>query len=360
LFLLILITALAEHVCKNANTFLSTENFINILWQWSDVGILAIGMTLVIILGGIDLTVGSLTALAGGIGIWVMNTIIGAHDVLQQISDARDIGMPSPFSDFRSELAHLVIQLHLDGSEFWGVSLGVFAMLGIAAAAGALNGLLIARGKIAPFITTLGGFAAYRSLALAMVDGGSFNSQSTRILPALGGGIPIPGIMIAPNMPLRLPYSVIALFVIAGLAGVILNRTRYGRYVIAIGCNERAARYSAIDVSTIKIITYTLSGLLCGIAGLMIVSRNGSIASSSTGSLYELDAIAAVVIGGTRMRGGSGSILGTLLGVMILGVIASMLNFLDVSPYLQGLVKGVIIIAAVLVQRVGGKRTEDA
>ena len=139
----------------------------------------------------------------------------------------------------------------------------------------------------------------------------------------------------------------------------MLNRTRYGRYLIAIGCNERAARYSAINVARVKILTYTLSGLLCGIAALSIAARNGSIASSSTGTLYELDAIAAVVIGGTRMRGGSGSILGTLIGVAVLGVIGNMLNFLDVSPYLQGLVKGLIIVAAVLLQRVG-RAKEDA
>jgi ribose transport system permease protein len=159
-------------------------------------------------------------------------------------------------------------------------------------------------------------------------------------------------------LPLTVPYSVIALLFLAALFGILLNRTRYGRYVIAIGCSERAARYSAIDVRQIKLITYTLAGLLCGVAALALASRNGSIASSSTGTLFELDAIAAVVIGGTRMQGGSGTILGTLIGVAILGVIGSMLNFLDVSPYLQGLVKGLIIVAAVLLQRVGRVKEE--
>ena len=358
LIALVFATSAVEHARKGSGTFLKPENLINILQQSAAVGILALGMTLVIILGGIDLSVGSLTALAGGIGVWVMNTVIGAADLLAQMKDAQDNDLPMPVSAFRAALAHGAIHLHIDGSEWTGALLGIATMLAVGLVAGWINGVLISRGKIAPFITTLGGLAAYRSLALAIADGGSFESQSQMVLPALGGGLAIPGVQIGPGLPLTVPYSVIIMFLLAGVLGVLLNRTRYGRYVIAIGCNERAARYSAIDVRRIKLLTYVLSGLLCGIAALTLASRNGSIASSSTGTLFELDAIAAVVIGGTRMQGGSGSIVGTLVGVAILGVIGSMLNFLDVSPYLQGLVKGIIIVAAVLLQRVGRSKEE--
>jgi ribose transport system permease protein len=356
LLFLIVATALVERWRNGSNTFLKPENLINILQQSAAVGIVAMGMTLVICLGGIDLSVGSLTALAGGVGIWVMNTIIGAHDLLAQLKDAQDNDLPLPISGFRAGMAQWAINWHLSEHEWIGVLAGIAAMLVVGLAAGWLNGMLVARGKIAPFITTLGGLAAYRSLALALGDGGSFESQSQNILPAIGGGMPIPGVFIRPDLPLTIPWSVVGLLVLAGVFAVILDRTRYGRCVVAIGCNEEGARYAAINVKRVKLITYMISGLLCSIAGLALASRNGSIASSSTGTLMELDAIAAVVIGGTRMQGGSGSIVGTLVGVGILGVIGSMLNFLNVSPYLQGLVKGIIIIAAVLLQRVGREK----
>jgi ribose transport system permease protein len=143
----------------------------------------------------------------------------------------------------------------------------------------------------------------------------------------------------------------VILLVLAASAGVVLNRTRFGRYVIAIGANERSAVYSAIAVHRVKLMTYALVGVCSGVAAALLASRMNSISSSQTGSLYELDAIAAVVIGGTRMRGGAGTIIGTLIGVLILGVIGNMLNLLQVSVYWQGLVKGLVIIGAVLLQR---------
>jgi ribose transport system permease protein len=159
------------------------------------------------------------------------------------------------------------------------------------------------------------------------------------------------------GQPLVLRWSIIVFIVAAVLAHVVLNRTRYGRYVYAIGSNERAARYSAIAVSRVKLFTYGLIGTLVGVAALMNSSRMNSVSSGQSGSMWELDAIAAVVIGGTRMTGGRGQIWGTVVGLLILGVIGNMLNLLQVSPYLQGLVKGAIIVAAVLLQR--GGRTEQ-
>jgi ribose transport system permease protein len=234
--------------------------------------------------------------------------------------------------------------------------LAAFALIVIAGTvAGAINGLLVAKGKLAPFIATLGGLAAYRSLAMAFVAGGEYRSGTERFGVFGAGGIPIPGTNIAPRaaraIPLLLPWPVLVFAALAVVAWIVLNRTRLGRYIIAIGSNERSAVYSAIKVARVKILTYSILGFCTGVAALLAASRLSSVSSSSSGTLYELDVIASVVIGGTRMRGGSGTIVGTVIGVLILGVIQNMLNLLQVSVYLQGLVKGVIIICAVLLQR---------
>ena len=304
--------------------FLRPANLINILHNWSFVGFIALGMTFVIILGGIDLSVGSLVAFAGGLGIVVMNAVIRGT-----------------------------------GAETAGVLAAFAAIVAAGAAAGLLNGVLIAKGRVAPFIATLGGLAAYRSLALAMIEGGEFRSESAAAFARLGTeGIPI-GFHVfgrevlysAYGQPLVLPWPVVVFAVAACLAHVLLDRTRYGRYVYAIGCNERAAVYSAVRVGRVKIATYGLLGFLTGVAALMNSSRMNSVSSGQTGLMWELDAIAAVVIGGTQMSGGAGTIFGTVIGLLMLGVIGNMLNLLQVSPYLQGLVKGLIIVAAVLLQR---------
>jgi ribose transport system permease protein len=321
LVVLILFTVVFELATKGHTNFVRGENLFNILRQWSFVGIIAIGMTFVIILGGIDLSVGSLVAFLGGLGILLMNAILGAG-----------------------------------GPEWVAVLMAFGVMLVAGLLAGVFNGLLVTAGRIAPFIATLGGLAAYRSLALAMVDGGEYRSASRSLFAGIGtGGIPIPFTNIAPRapepIPLLFPWPVIVFIALAAAGWVVLNRTRYGRYVYAIGCNERAAVYSAVDVARVKLVTYALLGLCVGVASMLLASRMNSISSSGTGILYELDVIAAVVIGGTSMRGGRGTIGGTVIGVLILGVVGNMLNLLQVSPYLQGLVKGLIIIGAVLLQR---------
>ena len=320
LVLLVAATISFEIYRKGRSDFITPENLLNILRQWSFVGIIAIGMTFVIILGGIDLSVGSLVAFLGGAGILLMNYLITAG-----------------------------------ASELTAVLAAIGVMLIGGALAGASNGLLITRGRIAPFIATLGGLAAYRSLALALVDGGEYRSQSPQYFSRFGsGGIPLDsiGLWIIPGrLPLTFPWPVLVFLILAGAGWVLLNWTRFGRYVIAIGSNERAAIYSAIRVDRVKLLTYTLAGFCTGVAAALQASRLNSVSSSGTGVLYELDVIAAVVIGGTRMRGGAGTIAGTVIGVLILGVIGNMLNLLQVSVYYQGLVKGLIIIGAVLLQR---------
>lgn len=351
LLLLVVVTTLRNP------TFIGGENVLNVLRQWSFVGIIALGMTFVIILGGIDLSVGSLVAFAGGLGILTMNTAITAAGLVADYEAARGQAAATlPTGPCRYALAKLCLTLGLAGSEPLGVALAFVLIVLAGALAGLITGLLVTRGRLAPFIATLGGLAAYRSLALAMVNGGEYSSRSPNLFKAIGtGGIPIPGTNVAPNapvpVPLLIPWPVVAFVLLAVLAHVLLTRTRFGRYVVAVGCNERAATYSAIAVDRVKLLTYVLTGLLTGVAALLLASRMNSVSSSGTGLYYELDVIAAVVIGGTSMSGGKGTIVGTVIGVLILGVVGNMLNLLQVSTYLQGLVKGLIIIVAVLVQR---------
>lgn len=367
LLLLVIVTAVCEQVTRGESVFLKPENLLNILRQWSFVGIVAVGMTLVIISGGIDLSVGSLVAMAGGVGIWLMNTAIQANKIIsdnaaalkehaENVAIGLTLPLELPWSGTRVWIAERFAGLGWAQSEAAGVTIAIVSTFLIATLAGWITGVLVAKGRLAPFIATLGGLAIYRSIALSLADGGEFRSASTKLFKAVGtGGINLPFGELRPGVPLQLPWPAILFIAFAILAGYLLNKTRYGRYVYAIGSNERAAVYSAIHVDRVKILTYTILGAACGLAAVLLGSRMNSVASSSTGSLYELDAIAAVVIGGTRLNGGSGSIRGTVIGVLILGVISNMLGILDVSPYLQGAVKGSIILAAVLLQQVGRK-----
>jgi ribose transport system permease protein len=218
-----------------------------------------------------------------------------------------------------------------------------------------INGMLIAKGRLAPFIATLGALVAFRSAAGWIANGGQFFSNGSHLFEQLGAGIAIPGTNISRSIrhkiPFQFPYAIMVWLVVAIAGAIVLNRTRLGRYIIAVGNNERAARYSAIAVDRVKIITYSLMGLLVGIAAIMEAARYTSVNSASTGSLKELDAIAAAVIGGTRMEGGSGSIAGAVIGALLLGVIHNIIVMLGINSQAQGLVMGLIIIAAALAQR---------
>lgn len=298
--------------------FLKPENLRNIINQNVPVGILAVGMTFVIITGGIDLSVGSMIAFVGGLGLTILN---------------RQIGGGTP--------------------ELTAAMIAAGSMIGLGAFAGLVQGLIVAYGRVTPFVTTLIGMLAFRSMTLALANGGEVRSQSTEVWPAWGSdGIHLPFIKIAEGrMDLVITYAILAFFVVIALASFILNKTRYGRYAIAVGANERAARYSAIPVERIKILTYVLSGVAVGIAAIFLSGRMNSVASGSQGLFFELDAIAAVVIGGTSLRGGFGRIWGTFVGVLLLGVINNMLIFAGVGSHWQGVVKGLVILLAVLLQR---------
>ncbi len=284
--------------------FLRTRNLLNILRQVSYTGIIGLGMTFVIITGGIDLSVGSMTALVGGIGILVLNAMGGGP---------------------------------------WAILVAILAAIALGAGFGAANGLVITKGKVAPFIVTLGTMAIFRSLTLYISGAGEFRSQSS-LFPEVGMGY-----------FLGLPNPVWIFIGLAVLFWLILNHTKYGRYMCAIGSNERVAKYSAIKIDKIRFFAYVIVGITVAVTAVLLSSRLNSISSSNAGQNYELDAIAAVIIGGTAMSGGSGSIFGTVIGAIILGIVNNMLNMLGVSPYLQGTVKGLVIIAAVLIQRKNNK-----
>lgn len=325
------------------DAFAKPMNLINILRQTSFIGIIAIGMTFVIILGGIDLSVGSMVALLGGMGILVMNAVA-----------------ESP--------------ANADVIQYGPIVLAAALMLVGGPLLGLANGTLIAKGRVTPFIATLGGMAAFRSLSLAFADGGEYRSEVSSFRFMGSGKLELGFLPIAKDTPLPLHTPVMIFLAVAIAAHLLLRKTNFGLHVQAIGDNEKAARYAAVPVDRVRILTYALSGLTCGIAALLISSRLNSVSSSQTGTLYELDAIAAVVVGGTRMQGGSGRIWGTVVGVLILGVVNNLLNMLNPDVlgqiartlhitwthldklnviHLQGLIKGAIIVAAVLVQRSG-------
>lgn len=314
LLLLIVGTAMVEafRVPAEERAFLTTRNFSNILGQWSYVGTVAIGMTFVIILGGIDLSVGALVALAAAAGMYTLNAAAGWGDG-------------------------------------WAILMASAVCIAGGAALGLFNGVVIAKGRIAPFVATLGTLAIYRSLVLAPAQGGEIRSEVAAFGEFGGAMVRIPWIGTEGN-PLPVRMAVFVFLGVALLSHLVLARTVFGRQVYAIGDNPRAARYAGIKIGLVTTSVYGIAGLTCGIAALLNASRLNSVSSSSLGLFYELDAIAAVVIGGTRLQGGAGRIFGTVVGVLILGVVSNMLNMLQVSNFYHGLVKGLIIIAAVLVQ----------
>lgn len=301
LFLLIIVGALL-----NPN-FLSPGNISNVLARSSFIGIIAVGATFVITAGGLDLSVGSMAAFLAGVMIIVINWLMGPLGVGWQI-----------------------------------IVLGMLAGVLVGGVSGTVNGVMITRGRIEAFIVTLGTMGIFRALVTFLADGGTLtlNYQVSEVYrPVYYGGV----------MGIAWPIIVFALVAIAG--ELVMRRTTFGRHCAAIGSSEQVARYSSINVDNVRLKTYILQGLLVGVATLLYVPRLGA-ASSGTGVLWELEAIAAVIIGGTMLRGGYGRVWGTVVGVIILSLIDNILNLTAiVSPYLDGAFQGVIIIIAVLLQR---------
>jgi ribose transport system permease protein len=275
--------------------FLSERNLMNVLQQSSINACVALGMTLVIISGGIDLSVGPTAALSAVLSAALMVS-----------------GVPP--------------------------AIAVVAGLGLGAICGLVNGALVAFGGLQPFIVTLGTLSTYRALALIFTGGN----------PILG--VPAAFRSVANGYFFGVPASVIAVIVVALLAAILLRKTPFGEYLLAVGGNEEAAHIAGVPIALTKIGAYVLSGVLAALAALILIGRLGA-AEPILGNLWELDAIAAAAIGGASLMGGKGSIIGTLLGAIILGAMRNGLTLLNVQAFYQLLATGLIILLAMLIDR---------
>jgi ribose transport system permease protein len=296
-------------------SFLTVENLRNILRQISVNLCLSIGLTLVILSRGIDLSVGAVLALSGAAAAWLLK---------------KGIGLPW-------------FGMHMDVT----VAGAVWAALIVGGLCGAVNGLTITKLLLPPFVATLAMLSMARGATLLWT-----------------GGFPITGLgsglgHIGTSMLLGIPIPVWIAGLIVAASYVLTQHTAFGRHIIAVGGNERAARLAGLRVERIKLAVYIIAGILSGLAGLIVIARLDS-AQPNAGIGYELDAIAAVVIGGTSLSGGRGSVTGTVLGCLIIGVLNNGLTLLDVSPFWQQVIKGLVIIVAVAMDRLGASRQNDA
>ncbi len=277
----------------SSRTFLTTGNMINILRQTAIVSIIAIGQTYCLISGGLDLSSGSVMAFAG-----VCSAMFGRAD---------------------------------DTNMF----LAITVALGVGAMCGFVNGIVIAKGKVPAFIATLGMQLAARGLALLVTNATPvFNLSDEYIF--LGGG-----------RVFGIPMIIIVMIVVLGIASVILNRTKFGRHIYAVGGNEISAHVSGIKVDTVKLQVYVVNGILTGLAGFLLAGRLQS-GTPTMAEGYELDAIAGAVIGGVSTSGGVGRIYGAIIGSILLSMIGNGLDLLNVSAYYQMIINGAIVVSAVL------------
>lgn len=293
---IVVLVGLAAIMAMLSPFFLSVSNFMNILLATSTIGVLAIAATFVLSSGGLDLSLGSVLGLSGVVGAAV----------------AVNLSMPTPIA--------------------------VLATLGAGALAGLVNGFVITRGFVPAFIVTLGMLGIARGLALVISDG--------RVIY----GLPDWMLFLGQGRPFGVPMPVIILVVVAIFMHIVLAYTRYGRHTLAIGDNENAARTAGINVEFHRLTLYTLSGGLAGLAGLLFATRINS-GDPTAGITYELTAITAAIIGGTNLFGGRGSILGTMIGALIMGVLQNGLNLLAVQSYYQQMAIGGVLVLAVFIDQ---------
>ena len=291
---LIIITILLTFL---SDSFFTVNNLMNLLRQISINALIAFGMTFVILTAGIDLSVGSLLALGSALTAGMLAS--GMDPIL-----------------------------------------AIFIGLLIGLALGATNGLIITKGKVAPFIATLATMTIFRGATLVYTDGKPITGLSDSVTFE----------MIGRGYLFGIPFPIIIMLIVFLILFFILKSTVFGRQVYAVGGNEEAATLSGIKTDRVKIWVYALTGMLSVLAGIILTSRLNS-AQPTAGTSYELDAIAAVVIGGTSLMGGRGRIVGTLIGALIIGVIGNGLNLLSVSSFFQQIVKGGVILIAVLLDR---------
>ena len=282
-----------------APTFFKWNNFMAIFRNCSAVGIIALGMTFVIIAGGIDLSIGSNFAACGVILV-----------ILQG-----QIGLP--------------------------LALCVLITCVFGALVGFVNGAIIAKAKLPPFIVTLATQGFLRSVVKYVTNGATIRGVKDEFFTGIGNG------NLIGNFPL--PFAIF--LVVAILMHILLSKTKFGTYVYAVGGNEMTAKYTGIKVDQTKIMTYMLIGLMAALAATIEVSRMASVSPTVSGVDYELEAVTSAIVGGTSFNGGKGKIAGTVLGAIILFIITNMIIHLNVSAYLSGAVKGIVILVAVLLQK---------
>ena len=304
--LIVLVVALA----LLSDRFLTFANERNILLQISVNLCLSIGMTLVILTGGIDLSVGAMLALAGAVGAGLLKNGL----------TLKALGVVLQFTPFGAMVAGIAV----------GFALGLF------------NGIAITRFKLPPFVATLGMLSIGRGLTMLWTGGFPITDLGAQF------GFIGAGFWLGIPMAVWISAALVAIFY------VVSQRTTLGRYIYAVGGNEKATAYSGVDVERVKLWVYALCGALAGVAGLIVTARLDA-ADPKAGLGYELDSIAAVVIGGISLSGGRGSIFGTVLGCLIIGVLNNGLFLLDVSPFWQQVVKGFVIIAAVALDKMGAR-----
>lgn len=292
--LVLVVLALGVVLSFATRSFLTATNLLNVLRQVAINGILAVGMTFVVLTGGIDLSVGSIVAFCG---------IVSAGLI-------RDAGMPVP--------SVIVVSLLI------GIVLGCF------------NGYFIAYWNAAPFVVTLSLMTIARGMTYVYCDGRPISPLPENFLHIGKGNI------------LGLPIPALLLLIVFLIGYIVLRHFRIGRYIYAVGGNENSAVVSGINVRVVKLIAYAVSGCLCGLAAIILTARV-SAGLPQAGQSYELDAIAATVIGGTSLSGGRGRLWGTILGALMLGIVSNGLDLLNVSSFYQQIVKGIIILGAILI-----------
>jgi ribose transport system permease protein len=294
-----------------SDNFATSDNLFNVLRQVSVNLCISVGMTMVILTGGIDLSVGSILAFSGAIAAGLLK-----NGIILQASNT------------------------FIGFTFLG---GVLAALLIGGALGFFNGLMITKFKVPPFVATLAMLTIARGLTMLYTNGYPVTGLGTAFA-YLGAGW-----FLGMPAPVWIALLIILIFIF------FIRKSKTGRYIYAIGGNERATFLSGININKVKITVYTLTGILCAVAGLLVTARLDS-AQPNAGNGYELDSIAAVVIGGTSLSGGKGTITGTVIGALIIGVLNNGLVLLNVSPFWQQVVKGLVILLAVILDRMNSKK----
>ena len=304
---IVVVTLLIVLICTLlAPRFLTVMNLMAIARNASVIGMIALGMTFVIIAGGIDLSAGHIVATSG------------------------------------------VALILLQGNPAIPIPLAILAGIGVAMTVGLFSGTIITKAYLPPFIVTLAIGTFFRSVSMYFTRGATVLGRNIPEFTTIGMG----SVIRTPAFPNGvIPIPLIIFLVFAVVFNFVLKYTKFGSYVYAVGGNENAARYSGINVHRVRICTYVLLGFCIGIAALIEFSRMAAVSAAMSGVLFEFDAITAVVIGGTALSGGRGNILGTVMGVFIIGIIGNILIMLGMSPFLSGAVKGVIILTAVMLQK---------